>query len=180
MGKIVLIVDHPSFAQSVVNRRWLDEVKKYPDEFLIHNLQSVYPSGSIDAAAEHSIIDNNDGVVLQFPMYWFNSPPLMKKWIDTVFSPGWAYRGGNKLKDKKFAFAVSCGGSEQDYSKDGDVGMSVLDLLNSYVCSLAYVQADFRGLYTFYDAIPQGPALEASAVASSARNYIDFLRQSFN
>ena len=39
MKKTVIICDHPSFDTSIVNRRWLDEVKKYPEEFLIHNLQ---------------------------------------------------------------------------------------------------------------------------------------------
>ena len=57
--KTLIIVDHPSYDQSVVNRRWLDEVRKYPDEFLVHNLQSSYPRSSIDSALEHSIIDNS-------------------------------------------------------------------------------------------------------------------------
>ena len=54
--KTLIIVDHPSYDQSVVNRRWLDEVRKYPDEFLVHNLQSSYPRSSIDSLAVRSIL----------------------------------------------------------------------------------------------------------------------------
>ena len=174
--KTLVIVDHPFYDQSVVNRRWLDELRKYPDEFLIHNLQSSYPRSSIDPALEHSIIDNNGTIVLQFPLFWFNSPPMLKSWVDTVFSQGWAYAGGRHLEGRKFVFAVTCGGTEESYAPGGDVGISVENLLNSYIASIKYCKAEYAGLYTFYGAAPVKGELDSATVAESARNYVEFLR----
>ncbi len=174
MKKTVIICDHPSFDTSIVNRRWLDEVKKYPEEFLIHNLQSSYPRLSIDKAKEHSILENNGTVVLQFPIYWFNSPPFMKQWIDTVFSLNWAYGNEYKLKGKNFALAVTCGGTQEDYSKDGAQGHTIEEFLNSYIQSFKYVKAEYKGCFVFYGAQPN--MADTTPTAVSARNYVDFLR----
>ena len=173
--KTLVIVDHPFYDQSVVNRRWLDEVRKYPDEFLVHNLQSSYPRSSIDPALAHSIIDNNGAIVFQFPMFWFNTPPMLKSWVDIVLSPGWAYAGGKHLEGRKVAFAVTCGGSEDNYTPEG-IGFSVEQFLNSYICAFKRCGAEYAGLYTFYNAKPVKGELDMSTVVESAKGYVEFLR----
>lgn len=35
-----------------------------------------------------------DLLILQFPLYWFSMPAILKGWIDRVFVPGFAYGGG--------------------------------------------------------------------------------------
>ena len=174
--KTVIIVDHPNYDQSVVNRRWLDEVRKYPDEFIVHNLQSSYPRSSIDVAAEHSLIDNNGSVVFQFPLYWFNCPPMLKSWFDLVLTPGWAYAGGRHLEGRKVALAVTCGGDEAGYSAQGDNKHTLREFLNSLEQSLVRCHADFQGVYAFYGANPVNKQpIDATTLATSARNYVDFL-----
>lgn len=174
--KTLVIVDHPFYDQSVVNRRWLDEVRKYPDEFLVHNLQSSYPRSSIDPALEHSIIDNNGTIVFQFPMFWFNTPPMLKSWMDIVLTQGWAYGGGRHMAGRKIAFAVTCGGEADVYTKEGELGFTVEDFLNSYICSFKYCHAEYAGLYTFFGAKPVKGDLDVSVVAESARGYVEFMR----
>lgn len=174
--KTLIIVDHPFYDLSVVNRRWLDEVRKYPEEFFVHNLQSSYPRGSIDAAQEHSFIDNNGTVVLQFPMFWMNTPPMLKAWLDCVLTPGWAFAGGKHLEGRKVAFAVTCGSPEENYGKDGELGFSVEDFLNSYIAAFKRCKAEYAGIYTFYDAKPVNGDLDMTRVADSARDYVEFLR----
>ncbi len=174
--KTLIIVDHPFYDQSVVNRRWLDEVRKYPDEFVVRNLQSSYPRSSVDPALEHSIIDNNGTIVFQFPMFWFNTPPMLKSWVDIVLSPGWAYAGGKHLQGRKVAFAVTCGGAEENYTRESELGNTVEDFLNSYICSFKRCGADYAGLYTFYNAKPVKGDLDMTVVAESARGYVEFLR----
>lgn len=174
--KTLIIVDHPSYDQSVVNRRWLDEVRKYPDEFLVHNLQSSYPRSSIDSALEHSIIDNNGTIVFQFPLYWFNSPPMLKSWMDTVLTLGWAYAGGKHLTGRKIALAVTCGAVAENYTHEGKMGYTLEELLNSYICAIRHCHAEYAGLYAFYGAAPVKGELDITEVAQSARGYVEFLR----
>lgn len=169
--KTLIIVDHPNFSRSVVNRRWLEEVKKYPDEFLIHNLQSVFPQKIIDSSYEHSIMDNNGSIVFQFPLYWLNCPSLLKNWFDTVLTENWAFGSAYHLEGKKVAFAVSCGGAEEQYNKE-TTGYSVEDYLNSLIMSMKFCKADYQGTFVFYGA--QGN-IDSSSLSMSAKNYIDFL-----
>jgi len=43
----------------------------------------------------------HDRIVLQFPMYWYSMPPLLKKWLDDVLTYNFAYGSkGDKLKGK--------------------------------------------------------------------------------
>lgn len=177
--KTVVIVDHPHYDCSAVNRRWLDEVRKYPDDFIVHNLQSSYPRSSIDVAAEHSLIDNNGSIVFQFPLYWFNCPPMLKSWFDLVLSPGWAYAGGRHLEGRKVGVGVTCGASEEDYTHEGQYKHTVREFLNSIEWAMLRCHAEFVGVFAFYNAVPAPKqTLDPNELAISARKYVDFL-QSF-
>jgi NAD(P)H dehydrogenase (quinone) len=35
-----------------------------------------------------------DFLILQFPLYWFSMPAILKGWVDRVFVPGFAFGGG--------------------------------------------------------------------------------------
>lgn len=99
--KTLVIVDHPTYDRSNANRRLVEEMRKYPDDILIHNLQSAYPTGTIDVAKEHCLVDNSDAIIFQFPLYWFTCPPKTKEWFDKVLTAGWAFAGTYHLEGKK-------------------------------------------------------------------------------
>ena len=40
----LIIVTHPDIEHSTINKRWIDELKKYSDRFTIHELYSKYPN----------------------------------------------------------------------------------------------------------------------------------------
>ncbi|HEX3650527.1 MAG TPA: NAD(P)H-dependent oxidoreductase [Pseudonocardiaceae bacterium] len=46
---------------------------------------------SADVLAEQSKLDWADALVLQFPLWWFGPPAILKGWIDRVFVKGYAY-----------------------------------------------------------------------------------------
>ena len=175
MKKTLVIVDHPHFDRSMITCRWVEELQKYPDEFVVHKLQSSYPRGQIDPAMEHSLIDNNGTVVFQFPMYWFNCPPLLKQWFDQVLTSDWAFGKGHKLENRKMAIAFSCGSGESDYSPEGKHHRSADDYLLPLVHSIEYCHATFAGTYSFLGAAnPEKATVEN--IAESARGYVEFLR----
>ena len=99
-----------------------------------------------------------------------------RSWVDTVLTAGWAFAGGKHLAGRKVAFAVTCGSPEETYGKDGDLGFSVEDFLNSYIAAFKRCSAEYAGLYTFYNAKPVKGDLDMSSVAESARGYVEFLR----
>ncbi len=77
---------------------------------------------SPDIQAEHAKLDRADAVVLQFPLWWYGTPAILKGWIDRVFVKGYAYGvmcdgrslryGEGKLAGKRALVLVSSGSPE--------------------------------------------------------------------
>lgn len=174
MKKTVIFIDHPHFDSSVVNRRWAEELRKYPDEFVVHNLQSVYPRGVIDPAVEHSLIENNESLIFEFPLYWYNCPPLLKQWFDIVLTKDWAYGKAHRLEGRKVALAVSCGGSQKDYGGE-NAEKTLEQYLKPFTQSFAYCRAEYCGTYAFFGA--EDPSIATvENIADSAKRYVEYIR----
>lgn len=172
--KTLIIVTHPKLEKSVVNKRWIEELEKYPEKYIIHDLHQVYPDGKIDVEKEQRLVESVDKIVFQFPFYWFNCPPLLKKWIDDVLTYGWAYgsESGFKLSGKKIALAISAGIKDEDYQTTGRYKYTLKQLTSPFEITFLYVKADYQPFYAFYGA-EYSPNIDE--VTRSAEDYIDFL-----
>ena len=67
--KTLIIAAHPNLEESVINKRWLTELRKHPDLCTIHTLAACYPDGRIDVEREHRLIEAHDSLIFQFPIY---------------------------------------------------------------------------------------------------------------
>jgi len=76
-----------------------------------------------------------DMLVFNFPLWWSTTPAILKGWLDKVLAIGFSYHPRDKhyetgiLKGKKAFCCVTCGGSEEAYSKSGEHG-DILDILH--------------------------------------------------
>mgnify|MGYP002619986368 FL=1 len=84
--KTLVIVAHPNIEASVINKRWVEELRKYPEKYTVHELYKVYPDEKIDVEKEQARVEAHDNLVFQFPIYWFNCPPLLNQWLDDVLA----------------------------------------------------------------------------------------------
>ena len=91
----------PNLNTSKVNKRFAGELEKYSDKYEIHKLYELYPTKIINVEEEQKLIEKFDKIVFQFSVYWYNCPPLLKKWFDEVLVYGWAYGSDYKLIGKK-------------------------------------------------------------------------------
>ncbi|QNL51652.1 NAD(P)H-dependent oxidoreductase [Olivibacter sp. SDN3] len=150
--KTLVIVTHPDIKSSKVNRRWVEELKKYPDQYVVHQLYEVYPDEKIDVLAEQKLVEQYDKIVFQFPYYWFNCPPLFKKWLDEVLTYGWAYgsKSGYKVSGKKVALAMSVGVDEHEYGSGERYKYTMEELTRPFELSFEYVKADYRPFFAYY------------------------------
>jgi putative NADPH-quinone reductase len=89
---------------------------------------------------------------VEFPFYWFNCPPPLKKWLDEVLTYGWAYgsQSGYKMKGKKIALAISAGIDQEEYTPAGKYGKTLKELTAPFEITFHYIQADYRPLFAFY------------------------------
>ena len=76
--KTLVILVHPDMENSKANKRWKEELLKYPDEIEIHELYKEYPDWNINVKKEQELIEKYDHIIFQFPLYWFSCPPLLK------------------------------------------------------------------------------------------------------
>lgn len=172
--KTLIIVIHPAINNSAVNKRWIEELNKFPDRYLVHQLYEIYPDEKIDVLAEQKLIEQYDKIVFQFPYYWFNCPSLFKKWLDEVLTHGWAYgsKSGYQVSGKKIALAISLGVDESELSSSGAYKYPLEELTRPFELSFDYVKADYRPLFAYYG-FEYNTA--ADYIEKSVPAYLDFL-----
>lgn len=172
--KTLVIIIHPNLEKSVVNKKWIEELNKYPNQYTLHDLYSLYPDEKIDIEKEQQLVENHDTIVFQFPFYWFNCPPLLKKWLDEVLTFGWAYgsTSGYKAANKKIALAISAGINKEDYTENGKYKYTLEQLTAPFEISFNYIKADYRPLFAFYGAEHD---TTAETIDINTKDYIDFL-----
>ncbi|EAC4268719.1 NAD(P)H-dependent oxidoreductase [Listeria innocua] len=171
--KTLIVVAHPNLKDSKVNLSWIKALQKYPEEFDIHNLYENNNADSFDVPKEQELIEKYDKLILQFPVYWFNAPPLMKKWLDEVFLEGWAYGKNNKMKQRKVGLIVTAGIKESSYSKDGRYKHTLEEVLLPFETTFKYMEADYKGFYAFYSAEYESTAIR---IDDSIPGMLKFLR----
>jgi NAD(P)H dehydrogenase (quinone) len=87
---------------------------------------------SADIEEEQRKLQWADALILQFPMWWFSMPAIMKGWVERVYAYGLAYGvgehsdrrwgdryGEGKFKGKRAMLVVTTGGWESHYAARG-------------------------------------------------------------
>lgn len=144
--KALVILAHPKIAESRINRGLMEEVRKHP-EITVHELYASYPDWGIDVPREQDLLEMHDRIVFQFPLYWYSTPPLLKKWQDDVLTYGWAYGSqGKKLQGKELLIATSIGGRQEVYQAGGKNHFTMSEILRplhatANMCKMTYLPA---------------------------------------
>ena len=131
MSKLLIISGHPDIDnESFANRIILQKLTSLLPQAKIHRLDLVHQHYEFDVQKEQDILKRADTIVLQFPLYWYAVPALMKKWIDDVLVHGFAYgTNGYALCGKKLLVATTSGSPENYYQHDGEEEKTIAELL---------------------------------------------------
>jgi NAD(P)H dehydrogenase (quinone) len=106
-----------------------------PVERLIYHRASgeAYHGGTQapDIRTEQQKLEWAEAVILQFPLWWFSMPAIMKGWLDRVFAHGfaigvpkpgtrqWLRYGEGTLAGRRAMIATTTGGREAQYAQRG-------------------------------------------------------------
>ncbi|MDH2497322.1 NAD(P)H-dependent oxidoreductase [Acinetobacter baumannii] len=149
----LLILAHPYYAQSIANKTIVNAlIKTYPD-LEVRDIFQLYPDYKIDVGAEQEALLRHDTIILQYPMFWFNMPAILKLWFDEVFTYQFAYGSqGDKLKDKKVIISMTVGQKEANMVNDQE---NLIDsFLKAVQHSIQYTQMQLSGTFLLYDVSP--------------------------
>lgn len=142
--KILNLVTHPDLSASRVNQAWMRILEESGKVTTSVDLYARYPTFKIDVEYEQAQLLTHDRIIFQFPMYWYSTPPLLKKWLDDVLTYGFAYgSSGRKLEGKDLQLIVSVGGQPHFYS-GFDIYATVHELMRPFqltanLCRMNYM-----------------------------------------
>lgn len=173
--KTLIIAAHPDLGVSKANRALIDAVKGEQGIF-VHDLYGEYPDWNIDVAREHRLLTEHDRIVLQFPFYWYSTPPLLKKWFDDVILSGWAYGpGGDRLKGKEFMVATTAGGTEKSFQAGGDNWYAMSEYLKPIQGTVNKCSGVFLPPFVVYDA----NRADGSRLRQEGQRYAEHIRMPY-
>ncbi|WP_219833971.1 NAD(P)H-dependent oxidoreductase [Paenibacillus sp. R14(2021)] len=170
--KTLIIVTHPNLTASRINKAWLEELRKH-SELTIHELAQSYPDEVIDVAREQKLIEAHDRIILQFPMFWYSTPSLLKKWFDNVLEYGWAYGPDTTvMPGKEFGVAVSTYGSTASYQPGGANRFTLQEILRPIEATIYFMGATYLPHFTLNDA----PNVTDEQLEQSKKAYVAYIK----
>ncbi len=165
MVKLIHYYAHPGQRFSQANRAMWDQAQTVSDITRV-DLYAEYPRHNIDINKEQQRLLDHDVIVLQFPVFWYSAPSLVKEWIDLTFEHGFAYgKKGDKLRGKWLMLAVTAAGSPAAYSAEGYQRHPLRAFLLPFEQTARLSQMRFAAPYALYDALKADPAAHARGFA---------------
>ncbi|MDZ4879120.1 MAG: Glutathione-regulated potassium-efflux system ancillary protein KefG [Chroococcidiopsis cubana SAG 39.79] len=143
-NRILILFAHPALEKSRINRQLIKAVRGM-DSITIRDLYEHYPNFHIDVKFEQALLVTHDIIIFQHPFYWYSSPAILKEWQDLVLEHGFAYgHNGTALRGKKLLSAITTGGSEQAYCRQGHNYFTIRELLapfeqTAHLCGMEYL-----------------------------------------
>ncbi|PJL59152.1 NAD(P)H-dependent oxidoreductase [Stenotrophomonas maltophilia] len=131
------------------------------------------------------LLQATDLLILQFPLWWFAAPAILKGWLDRVLVYGPMYNSRQRhehgvMRGKRALLSVTTGSSAQACAADGREGDTRL-LLWPLMYSLRYVGFEVMEPHVVHGVrsglAPERAQAHDEALAMAARNYRERLAQ---
>jgi glutathione-regulated potassium-efflux system ancillary protein KefG len=169
----LLVVAHPRLDRSGVNSALLEGLTG-DGGVEIHDLYEAYPDYQIDVAAEQARLSRFRVIGLQFPLFWYAMPSLLKEWFDLVWLHGFAYgHGASALVGKHLFCAVSTGGDAGSYRAGGQNGHTIEEFLRPIERTAALCRMQWAAPHVLHDA----PRMRGDRLSVAALAYGEYLRE---
>ena len=103
--------------------------------------------GHFDVPAFQARLTAASTLVLHFPLYWYSPPALVKHWLDSMLTPGWAFPSEtSKLRGKTLLVSVTTGAALSTFQADGSNGSNLEELLLPLERTAAYCGMHWGGI----------------------------------
>ena len=133
MNKTLVLVFHPDLSQSRANAALAERARALSGVEVV-NMQATYPTGidmRRDGEREAKRLLEAERIVLQFPIQWYSTPPLLKAWEDAVLTRMFyiAYEAeGRLLEGTPLMVAGTAGNSAEAYRPGGANMFAIADM----------------------------------------------------
>ena len=131
--KTLVLTAHPDLSSSTANRKWFEALSGV-EGVITRDLTSIAGAEMrFNPSIEQALLEQADRIVMQFPFYWYSSPPVLKAWIDQVLLFGFSYgQGGDKLQGKDLILAITTGGPAESFQEGSLNSFSMNEFLTPF------------------------------------------------
>ncbi|WP_150539798.1 NAD(P)H-dependent oxidoreductase [Actinobacillus vicugnae] len=139
--KTLVIVSHPYYERSEITKAFVRSILTLGNDVTIRNIDELYGTDftAINVEEEQKAFEAADRIVFLFPVHWFNLTPMLKAYMNAVWSYGWAFgEGGYAIAGKELQVICSAGAREEVYQPNGLVQCTGEDILSSIEASAYY------------------------------------------
>lgn len=173
MNKTLILLFHPDLNRSRANAALAAAAARLPG-VEIADMYALYPDGEIDADREVARLLSAGRIVLQFPIQWYATPPLLQAWKDAVLTRMFYITyptEGRLLEGKPLLVVATAGNVPEAYQRGGANKFTVEELLRpleatAHRCSLPW-QAPFL--------VYRADKLDDLSLHSAAKDYAAIL-----
>lgn len=116
MTNTLILFAHPNQENSFINKQIIESFQGL-ENVEIHDLYKLYPDFKIDIKTEQLSLKKANLIIFQFPLYWYSTPSLLKKWQDEVLTSDFAHGKKFKLEKKYFLVSFTIGSLIENYKK---------------------------------------------------------------
>jgi putative NADPH-quinone reductase len=170
---IQILLSHPDMARSRANRALAEAAARLPGVSVTH-LEGEYPDGRIDVAREVRRLLEAERLVLQFPIQWYHTPPLLKAWQDLVLTRMFYLNPeteGARLAGRRLLIAATAGNRREAYAPDGTNLFPLPELLRPLQATASRCGLAWQEPFLVYEA----RQAEAASLAEAAGCYAERL-----
>ncbi|BDQ26555.1 NAD(P)H-dependent oxidoreductase [Helicobacter heilmannii] len=164
---VLVVLAHPNLAHSRVNKALREALSSTGVE--VSDLYALYPDFKINVASEQDKLVKAKHIVLQFPMFWYSCPALLKQYFDDVLTYGFAYGSkGKALEGKGLGLAISLGAREGDFQGK----FSLESVLTPFRAISHFIGTKYAAPFLTYDT----GNLSDTALQAQARGYQEWVK----
>jgi putative NADPH-quinone reductase len=171
MAETLVLLSHPHYGTSRANRAMAEAAEAVPGVALAH-LEALYPDGKIDDAAEVARLLAARRIVLQFPVQWYSTPPLLKAWQDVVLTRMFyinAKTEGDLLAGRPLLVAATAGNRPSAYAATGVNLYPLPELLRPLHATAHRCALEWQEPFLVYESRHLSDKALAEAAAAYAR-----------
>lgn len=93
---------------------------------------------------EQQLLQSADRLILQFPLYWYSAPAILKNWLDQVITRRFAYPDADgALVRKELGIVVSLGSPARNFTAGADDHYSISQLMVPFQALTEKLEMDF-------------------------------------
>jgi putative NADPH-quinone reductase len=175
MTETLLLLSHPEYAAPRANKKLAEAAASLPDVEVVH-LDGLYADGEIDLDREVARLIAAQRIVLQFPVQWYSTPPLLKVWQDRLFTRMFyvnAETEGAQIAGRPLMVAATAGNKPSAYSASGVNLFPLQDLLHPLRATVHRCGLKWQEPFILYE----GRSASDAALKQPAKGYAERVRE---